>query len=417
MKRVGTLGLIAAGALGAAAAPGGAGQDSAGSAQRAADDLIPREHLFGNPKRAAIRISPDGQQLSYLAPDEGVLNVWVGPVADPDAATPITSDRSRGIRQYQWAPGGDRILYLQDRGGDENWRIYSVDVGSGEEICLTPQEGVQARIQHVSHDNAEEILVAINARNPALHDLHKVNIATGESEVVEENDGGFIGYLTDDDFKVRQAVAFRPDGSLMILERSEDDAWQQRELIGPEDSMTTTSLGFNHDGDIEYMIDSRDRNTAALFAIDTGTGDRTLLFEHPDADVGGIMAHPTEGVPQAVSVNYRRQEWHVLDERIREDIKRIGDATSGEFSITSRTRDDSRWIVAESLDDGPVRYFLYERPCRRSDIPVHEPSRAGRRSPGADARCRDSQPRRPEPRQLPDAAPRQRCRERVQWRR
>lgn len=363
MKRIGTFGLLAA--LGAATAPalGVAAPAGQRGAQAGEGDLIPRQHLFGNPQRAAVRISPDGQRLAWLAPVEGVLNVWVGPLADPEAAQPVTRDDSRGIRQYQWAPGGEHILYLQDRGGDENWRIYSVHLESGEEICLTPQDDVQARVQHVSHTKPGEILIALNDRNPSLHDLYRVDIDTGEMELVERNEQGVLGYVTDDQFLVRQALTFRPDGSMVILERAAGDEWQQRDVIGPEDSMTTTSLGYTHAGDTEYMIDSRGRDTAALFAIDTETGERELLFEHPQADVGGMMAHPTEGVVQAVSVTYRREEWHVLDDRIREDIDRLRREIDGDFSITSRTLDDSRWIVAETPDDGPVRYHLYQRPA------------------------------------------------------
>ena len=332
-----------------------------GQTTMAQTDLISREHLFGNPERASVRISPDGERLSWLPPVGGVLNVWVAPIDELGEARAVTSDASRGIRQYQWAPGGEHILYLQDRGGDENWRIYSVDLESGEEICLTPQDGVQARIQHVSHTRPGEILIGINDRDPRLHDVHQVDIDTGESKMIEENTAGHIGYLTDDDFKVRQAVTFQRDGSIAIMERDADGAWTKADEIGPGDSLTTTSLGYNHAGDTEYMIDSRGRNTAALFAIDTKTGEKTLLFEDPKADVGGIMSHPTEGVPQAVSVNYRRQQWHVLDERIRQDMRRLEEAHPGEFSVTSRTLDDSKWIVAYSNDDGPVQYYLYDR--------------------------------------------------------
>ncbi len=354
---------LAAGAAAQNAAPQNQNpQRSQAPRQVAGVDLIPREDLFGNPERTTVRISPDGDQLSWLAPVGGVLNIWVGPVGAVDEARPVTSDSSRGIRQYQWAPDARHILYLQDRGGDENWRIYSVDLETGEEICLTPQEGVQARIQHVSHTRPGEILIGINDRDPRLHDIQKVDIDTGESEMVEENDG-YIGYITDDQFDVRQAISFQPDGAMAILERGADGEWTTAETIGPEDSITTTTLGYNHAGDTQYMIDSRGRNTAALFSIDTETGGKTLLFADPKADVGGVMTHPTKGTPQAVSVNYRRQKWHILDDRIREDLERLKQAHPGEFDITSRTLDDSRWIVAYTPDDGPVRYYLYERPA------------------------------------------------------
>src|SRR5688572_24845679 len=79
--------------------------------------LIPRRVLFGNPDKAAPRISPDSKQLAYLAPVNGVLNVWVGPVAKPEEAKPVTQDKKRGIRSYFWAYTGKHILYVQDTDG------------------------------------------------------------------------------------------------------------------------------------------------------------------------------------------------------------------------------------------------------------------------------------------------------------
>ena len=93
--------------------------------------LVPREVLFGNPDRASVKVSPNGAYLGFLAPVEGVLNVWVGPADDPDAARPVTRDRSRGIRFYAWAYTNEHVLYIQDKEGDENWRVYSVDLGTG----------------------------------------------------------------------------------------------------------------------------------------------------------------------------------------------------------------------------------------------------------------------------------------------
>lgn len=95
--------------------------------------LVPREVLFGNPDKAQPRISPDGTRLAYIAPRDGVLNVWVGEVGAPEQSfRAVTHDADRGIRSYFWSHDGGRILYLQDRGGDESWRLYDVDLEGGD---------------------------------------------------------------------------------------------------------------------------------------------------------------------------------------------------------------------------------------------------------------------------------------------
>ena len=158
------------------------------SSRKQQTNLIPREVLFGNPERAQARLSPDGSKLSFLAPAEGVLNVWVGPVGgdlDHDFS-PVTADRARGIRAYFWTEDVAYLIYLQDRDGDENWRLYAVDPESsganspGEARDLTPFEGVQAQVIGRSRRRPGEILIGLNNRDERLHDAHRLTVATGE---------------------------------------------------------------------------------------------------------------------------------------------------------------------------------------------------------------------------------------------
>ena len=149
--------------------------------------LIPRRVLFGNPDRALPTLSPDGARLAYLAPVDGVLNVWVGPADDPASAVPVTDDKVRGIRVYFWAYTNRHILYLQDKGGDEDWHAYCVDLAVRKTRDLTPLSGVRAQIQAVSPDFPNEVVVGLNDRMPEFHELYRINIGTGERRRIQEN--------------------------------------------------------------------------------------------------------------------------------------------------------------------------------------------------------------------------------------
>lgn len=323
--------------------------------------LIPRDVLFGNPDKAAARISPDGKRLSYLAPVEGVLNVWVGPADDPAAAKPVTHDKKRGIRTYFWAFTSEHIIYLQDAGGDEDWHVYSVDLAAGQTKDLTPLEKVNAQIEAVSHRIPAEMLVGLNDRNPELHDIYRVNIATGERELVEENTEGFAGYFMDEDFRIRFASRFTPDGGNQIQKSDEQGGWADFVQIPMEDTLTTSPAGFDKSGGVLYFIDSRGRNTGALTAWDLKSGEQKVLAANDQADIGGVLAHPTENTIEAVSFTYTRKEWQVLDETVADDLAYLRSVADGELEVTSRTLDDRRWTVAYLLDDGPVKYYLYDR--------------------------------------------------------
>lgn len=329
--------------------------------------LIPRQDLFGNPDKASVQLSPDGTKIGYLAPVGGVLNVWIGPANDPTAARPVTRDTDRGIRFYDWAYTSNHILFIQDKGGDENWRLYSVGLEAGDTKDLTPLEGVQARFQEISPQFPDEILVALNDRDPRLHDLYRINIGTGERRLVQENEG-FAGFVTDYAYRVRLALRVLPDGGSEMLRATEHGGWTPFARIPTEDTLTTSPVGFDKAGTILYMIDSRNRNTGALMALDLDTGKQTLLAEDPRADVSDVVIHPTEKRVQAAAFTYERKVWQILDQSIAGDWAALRTIATGDVEVVSRTLDDRYWIVAYIMDDGPVRYYRYDRAGQKAQF-------------------------------------------------
>ncbi|MFT7519272.1 MAG: dipeptidyl aminopeptidase/acylaminoacyl peptidase [Kiritimatiellia bacterium] len=321
--------------------------------------LLPRDTLFGNPDRATPQVSPCGQYLAYLGPDEGVLNLWIAAIATPSRAKVVTQDRGRGIRSYQWAFDGKHVLYVQDEGGDENWRVRAVSTDGSGDRDLTPIDGVQARIQGLSREHPGHVLIALNDRNEQLHDLHRVDISTGDRELVEENPG-FIAYVTDQHYKAIVAIAPTADGGMTWF-RKQQGAWTPFSEVSQEDSLTTFPLMVNKDGDAIYVLDSRDRDTAAAWMLSLATGERELLAEDDNADVSDFMVHPTERRVQAVASTWKRTSWKILDEDIATDLAALAALKGGEVEVLSRDDADTTWTVALVGDDGPIRYYLWNR--------------------------------------------------------
>ncbi len=328
------------------------------------DDLIPRQVLFGNPERAAVQISPDGKWLSWLAPKDGVLNVWVAPVGKLDQAKAVTSDTARPIQQYMWAFTSKHILYMQDTAGDENFHVFRSDIADGKVTDLTPQKGALAGIAGLDYKKPTTVMVQENDRNPQFMDLYQIDLATGDRKLVAQNDDGFIDFTLDNDLKVRLASKKLPDGATQLLMAETKDGkltWTPWESIAFEDADTSRVVGFTPDNKNLYFTETRGRDTGALVQLDLKTKKGKVIAEDPKADAGGFMVHPTKNTLQAVSFEYDRVHWKVLDKSIQRDLDALAKLDGGEVHVTSRSLDDKIWIVATESEQHPGRYYVWDR--------------------------------------------------------
>ena len=322
-------------------------------------DLIPRTALFGNPVMTQARMSPDGKFISFLAPREGVLNVWLAPFGQFGSAKAITADKKRGIREHLWAHDNRHILFVQDEGGNENWRVYSVDTQTGKQLDITPLADVQAQIVGVTHTRPAVALIALNDRVPEWHDLYEIDIATGTRKLVEQNDHEFGSYLADRELKPR--VAVKPLASGGEIHRRGEQGWEKLLDYGQEDSLTTAPLVIEGDGRTALLMSAAGRDKAALVRADLITGKLTVIGESDKADLSDVWIDPRTYEPQAFIVNYLQPQITPLTPAAARDIERLRATLGPAFEVPSRTHDDRKWIV---VVDDPVHVLsthLYDR--------------------------------------------------------
>ncbi|MDE1466964.1 S9 family peptidase [Aurantiacibacter sp. D1-12] len=323
--------------------------------------MIPRDHLFGNPTRSGGRISPDGNWVSWMAPWEGVMNVFVAPADDPGSARRMTSVKDRPIPQHLWSPDSKSLLYIRDHEGDENYLLYQVNLEGTEEKCLTPFENTRIQLIGGSETIRDKILIGVNNRDARFHDPHLLNLTTGELSLVFENNE-WAGFGADDSLTLRWAMRQNAKGGTDMHEIIDGKvAEEPRESTGLDDAMTTGMAGYTTDGSTLYWYDGRGRNTAALYAEDTATGERTLIAEHDKADISGTMRDTKTGVVQAWSATYLRTEHHAIHEGIGASLDWLREQLEGDFGVMSRTDDDLRWLVWNDPMTGPLACYLYDR--------------------------------------------------------
>jgi len=327
-------------------------------------ELVPREVLFGNPVKTHAKISPDGKMMAYLAPVNNVLNVWVKTIGKEDDRA-VTKDKNRGLRRYSWSEDNKHIMYSQDVGGDENWRLYGVNLKTDEIRDLTPYEDVKVQIVAKDKYFPNELLIGMNKDNPKLHDVYHLDLTTGKLNLVAKNPGNIVSWSwrADADLKVRCAMAATAEGGFDLLVReNEQEDWQKLLSWEAEDSMTSWPVSFTKDGNSLYLVDSRNANTGRLVKMEIKTGKMEVIAEDPQYDVTYVMIHPNSYQAQAVSFFKARTEWIVLDKSIEDDFKVIAKLDHGDFTISSnRDNADKTWLVRFNKDNGPISYFAYDR--------------------------------------------------------
>jgi len=329
--------------------------------------LIPRTVLFGNPEKASPKISPDGTQLAYLAPVDGVLNVWVRTLGQTDDRA-VTADKKRGIRNFLWQYDNKHLLYLQDAGGDENWRLYQTDVASKQTKDLTPFEKV--RVDLVAYDwrKPDTILVQMNKRDPKLFDVHRIDLKTGNVEMDTENPGDVAGWQADNALEIRAAQVQTADGGTIVRVRDTvKSPWRELIKWGPDETFGGVEA-FTPDNKGLWVITSLDVNAARLLEIDVASGKRRVLAEDHQFDVDGTMANPKTNALEAVRFVRQRTEYTFADPKVKADFEVLEKVRRGEIGPISRSLDDTKWVVTYTSDDAPVSWYSYDRASRKATL-------------------------------------------------
>ncbi len=324
-------------------------------------NIIPKSVLFGNPVKTSPQMSPNGKQMAYLAPYENVLNVWVGNIDKEDYRV-ITKDKGRGITSYFWAQDNEHILYSQDKDGNENWRLYAVDLKTDQIKDLTPFEDVQ--VQVVAHNKhfPNDILIGMNKDTPEVHDIYHLNLKSGDLNKVAENPGNIAGWEIDSNLKVRGAMAATEEGGFELLVRdTEESDWKSIITWQMEDSLTSGAVMFSKDGKYIYLRDSRNSNTGKLTKYNLENDTSETVIEDYEYDVSDVMVHPDTYEIQMVGFVKARNENIIFDESIREDIEIISKLNAGDYVIYDRDDSDQTWLVGFTNDNSPVAFYTYSR--------------------------------------------------------
>ncbi len=333
--------------------------------------MIDRETFFGDPEIAGGQISPDGKFITFLKPYGDYLNIWVKGVDEPfDAARPITADTVRSVTGYSWTWDSKFIIYVQDKGGNENYHAYAVNpyakAASGQDVPeardLTPIDGVRAMFYGGSKKEPDIVYIGLNDRDERYHDLYRLEISTGKRTLLRENNDNIARWIFDLDGKLRLASRITDDGGSEILRIDGDEFTSIYRTTNEENAGV---FRFHKDGKRIYLMTNKgdDINLSRLVLLDVETLEEEFVESDPknEVDFGGAdFSNATDEliatyyVGDRMRIYFHNKEYKKAYKKLKKKLPK------GDVYFGSATLDDRYWMVTVTKDTDPGARYLFD---------------------------------------------------------
>jgi dipeptidyl aminopeptidase/acylaminoacyl peptidase len=341
--------------------------------------LIPREILFANAERSTPALSPNGQQIAWLAPDpNGVVNIWVDSIEGGKARV-VTNENRRPINWYTWAGDSQHLLYFQDNAGDEIDHLFSTDLTNSVVRDLTPFRGVRAQNILLDLRHPRFVLIGLNLRDRQAFDMYRVDLETGAITLEATNPGDVLTWTTDRNFVIRAATAFdgKTGQTVIRVRDAVDKPWRDlvvmpfdRALFNGEVVEGSLIAGFTSDNKSLIIHSALHSDKGQLVEVDLQSGkELRILAQDPDSDVAdsplgnkpNVLRDPRTGAIQAAEFYRTESHWVFLDPKVKTDFALISKSVPGQVNLISRDQEDKKWIIAARRSDAPAVYYLFDR--------------------------------------------------------
>ncbi len=326
---------------------------------------IPMRDFFKNPQEASHQISPDGKYLSWRAPFERRMNVFVKPIGGGETQR-VTGETARDIGGYFWK--GDRILYAKDFGGDENFHVVSVNIKGEDLKDLTAGEKVRAEVIDGLIDDDQHVIISHNRRDAKVFDVFRINVATGEEKLIAQNPGNITSWMTDHDGKLR--VAGTTDGittTLLYREKEED---MFKPILTTNFKEQVAPILFTFDNKRLIVNSNRGRDKSAIFEFDPATAkEGKLIAENAEVDMGGVSYSRKRKVLTVANFTTWKEQRKFLDKEAEALFKTVEGKLPGyEVAFTSYTKAEDKYIVATYNDKTRGKRYLFDTKTSKLDF-------------------------------------------------
>jgi len=312
---------------------------------------IPLKDFFRNSEKTRYTLSPNGEFLAYLAPYKNRMNIHVQKIGS-DEVRRLTSVEDRDLAGYFWATN-DRILYVRDFGGDENFHVFGVDINGENDKDLTPFDDVLAQIIDDLEDDDEHIIVGLNKRNPQIFDPYRLNINTGELNMIAENPGNITSWMTDHDGKLRVAASTDGVNGSILYRPTESDEFKV--VLTTNFRQTVAPLFFTFDNQHIYATSNLGRDKNAIVEFDIANGEEIkVLYENPQVDVSQLSYSRKR--KELTLISYVDWKLQNLQNRLESEIGK-----QYEVVVVSSSKAEDKFLIRTYSDRSLGAYFFYDK--------------------------------------------------------
>jgi dipeptidyl aminopeptidase/acylaminoacyl peptidase len=325
------------------------------------------EDYFKKPAQFSFQFSPNGLYFSYKERDaSGKSHVYVKNTATNEVKR-VIEEKDQLIRGYFWK-GNSRLLFMMDKGGDENYHVYAVNLDGSNLKDLTPFDGVRAGVSAILKDQPEFVIMEMNKENPQIFEPYKVNVNTGEYTRLFENkdpQNPIMGFDFDKDGELKaytqqqnatETVLFYRTGKDKPFEEVNRTSWKNEFFIISFDYTTPNP----HDA---YVLTNLTNNTKEIILYDFAER-KTIkkVFSDKTFDVGGLATSRKRGYEvdayfytgekqEVVPVSATYKKLHATFK------KQFGNK---DFSITGVTDNEDKYLIYVGSDKLYGVYYFYD---------------------------------------------------------
>ncbi len=322
---------------------------------------IPLEDFFRNSERTGYQLSPDGSYISYMAPYKDRLNVFVRRVDETDEhAIRITNETERSVAGYMWADN-QRLLYMKDTAGDENYQLYGVHRDGSDDRAYTAFDGVRTSLIDDLEEQQGVVMIGMNKRNPEVFDPYRLNIETGELTLLAENPGNIQGWMTDHDGRLRVATAIVDGVNTQILYRDTEDE-PFRPVLTTNFRDVVSFMEFTPDNKEVYAATNLHRDKTILVRMNPATCEELeVLYENERYDIASISySRKRKKLLSVYCTGHKEPVRHYFDaeeEQLRQRIK--AHFPNQRYGIADTDKAEENYLIYVGGDRTRGSYWHY----------------------------------------------------------